>query len=247
MKDLVKTISNKNIFSLRINQVLDFLKTKNIVLENLDAIEIFGGTGHNDISVAKNVKTFEIWEIDEKLKPELEKRFPGAKIKICNSVEMLRQNENTSKFDLIMIDNPIGVFGVEKNSFEYCEHFDIIENIGKLIDDEAIVIFLINKKPFFFNKLKEKNELWRQKRQEFYGNVNTNDMNIPFLTSFYTELFRSMGLVTIFANSITRHNPHLDYFVFKLRKNDVQYGDSLKTFDWISLDPLFSRNQSDNF
>ena len=238
MKDLVKTISNKNIFSLRINQVLDFLKTKNIILENLDAIEIFGGTGHNDISVANNVKTFEIWEIDEKLKPELEKKFPNAKIRICNSIERLKQYENTSKFDLIMIDNPISVFGVEKNSFEYCEHFDIIKNVGKLIDKEAIVIFLINKKPFFFNKLKKKNELWRKRRQEFYGKIDTDNMSVQFLTNFYTELFKSFGLQTVFVNSIPRHNPHLDYFVFLLRKNYKQNNDSLKTVDWISLYPL---------
>ena len=72
MEDLAKTISNKDMFSLRINQVLDFLKTKSVMLEKLNAIEIFGGTGQNDIIVATNVKTFEIWEIDEKLKPELE-------------------------------------------------------------------------------------------------------------------------------------------------------------------------------
>ena len=243
MEDLAKTISNMDIFSLRINQVLDFLKTKSIMLEKLNAIEIFGGTGQNDVAVAVSVKTFEIWEIDGKLKPELEKKFPNAKIEICNSVDRLNQYQNTSKFDLIMIDNPISVFGAGKNSSEYCEHFDMIKNVGKLIDKEAIVIFLINKKPFFFNKLKKKNELWRKRRQEFYGNINTNNMSIPFLTSFYTELFRNMGLTTIFTNSIPRHNPHLDYFIFMLRKNDIQYGDSPKTFDWISLDPLFSRNQ----
>ena len=243
MEDLAKTISNMDIFSLRINQVLDFLKTKSIMLEKLNAIEIFGGTGQNDVAVAISVKTFEIWEIDGKLKPELEKKFPNAKIKICNSIERLKQYQNTSKFDLIMIDNPISVFGAGKNSSEYCEHFDMIKNVGKLIDKEAIVIFLINKKPFFFNKLKKKNELWRNRRQEFYGNINTDDMSIPFLTSFYTELFRNMGLTTIFTNSISRHDPHLDYFIFMLRKNDIQYRDSLKTFDWISLDPLFSRNQ----
>ena len=150
MEDLAKAISNMDIFSLRINQVLDFLKTKSIMLEKLNAIEIFGGTGQNDVAVAVSVKTFEIWEIDGKLKPELEKKFPNAKIKICNSIERLKQYQDTSKFDLIMIDNPTNVFGAGKNSSEYCEHFDMIKNVGKLIDKEAIVIFLINKKPFFF-------------------------------------------------------------------------------------------------
>ena len=91
----------------------------------------------------RNVKTFEIWEIDQKLKPQLEKSFPNAKIKICNSIEILNKSQKIRKFDLILIDNPMSVFGIKKNSFEYCEHFDVIKNIKKLIDKEAIVIFLV--------------------------------------------------------------------------------------------------------
>ena len=92
-------------------------------------------------------------------------------------------------------------------------------------------------------KLKKENTLWRKRRQLFYGNVDANNMSVQFLTSFYKELFRNMGLITIFSNIIPRHNPHLDYFIFMLRKNENQHENSLKTLDWISLDPLFSRNQ----
>jgi len=189
------------------------------------------------------VKTFEIWEIDQKLKPQLEKRFPNSKIKICDSIEILKNSQKIRKSDLILIDNPMSVFGMEKNSVGYCEHFDVIKNIEKLIDKEAIVIFLVNKKPFFSKKLKKKNILWRKRRQEFYGKVDTNNMSIQFLSSFYTELFRSIGLNTIFSNIIPRHSPHLDYFIFMLRKNKNQHKNSLKTLDWISLAPLFPRNQ----
>ena len=135
----------------------------------------------------------------------------------------------------------MSVFGTKKNSYEYCEHFDIIKNIDKLIDKEAIVIFLVNKKPFFSKKLKKKNILWRKRRQEFYGKIDTDNMSIQFLTNFYTELFKSLGLQTVFVNSIPRHNPHLDYFIFLLRKNSKQNKDSLKTMDWISLYPLLSK------
>ena len=135
----------------------------------------------------------------------------------------------------------MSVFGTKKNSHEYCEHFDIIKNIDKLIDKEAIVIFLVNKKPFFSKKLKKKNILWRKRRQEFYGKIDTDNMSIQFLTNFYTELFKSLGLQTVFVNSIPRHNPHLDYFIFLLRKNSKQNKDSLKTMDWISLYPLLSK------
>ena len=110
-----------------------------------------------------------------------------------------------------------------------------------MVDKEAIVIFLVNKKPFFSKKLKKKNILWIKRRHEFYGNVDTNNMSVQFLTSFYTELFMSLGLMTIFVNSIPRHNPHLDYFIFLLRKNHKPNKDSLKTMDWVSLYPLLSK------
>jgi hypothetical protein len=241
MDDIPKIISSKNTFTLRMNHVIDFLKSKDIHLEKLHAIEIFGGTGKTDTILAKNVKAFEIWEIDQKLKPQLEKSFPNAKIKICDSIEILNESQKIRKSDLILIDNPMSVFGMEKNSVAYCEHFDVIKNIEKLIDKEAIVIFLVNKKPFFSKKLKKKNILWRKRRQEFYGKVDTDNMSIQFLTSFYTELFKSLGLQTVFVNSIPRHNPHLDYFIFLLRKNSKRNKDSLKTMDWISLYPLLSK------
>jgi|TARA_B100001013_G_C24527522_1_gene409459 ADP-heptose:LPS heptosyltransferase len=243
MDDIKKIMSGKNAFVIRMNQIVDFLKSEGIPLEKLHAIEIFGGIGKTDVVLAKNVKTFEIWEIDQKLKPQLEKSFPNSEIKICDSIDILNKSQKIRKFDLVLIDNPMNVFGIKKNSFEYCEHFDVIKNIPKLMDKEVIVIFLVNKKPFFFKKLKKENTLWRKRRQQFYGNVNTNDMSVEFLTSFYTELFRNMGLITIFSNIIPRHSPHLDYFIFMLRKNENQNENSLKTLDWLSLDPLFSRNQ----
>ena len=241
MEDIRKIIPVKNTFTLRMNDVVNFLKSEDIPLEKLHAIEIFGGTGKTDAVLAKNVKTFEIWEIDEKFKPKLEKSFPNSEIKICDSIEILNKSQKIQKFDLILIDNPMNVFGIKKNSFEYCEHFDVIKNIKKLIDKEAIVIFLVNKKPFFSKKLKKKNILWRKRRQEFYGKIDTDNMSVQFLTNFYTELFKSLGLMTIFGNSIPRHNPHLDYFVFLLRKNYKQNKDSMKTVDWISLYPLLSK------
>ena len=230
---------SKKLFRIKSESIIDFLENK-IDLENFKAIEIFGGEGVNDSIFSKYAKYFEIWEIDSSLESELNKNVPNAKIKFCDSIKTLNENNDFGFFDLILIDNPMSVFG---EKLEYCEHFDVIKNIEKLIDKEAIVIFLVNKKPFFSKKLKKKNILWRKRRQEFYGKVDTNNMSIQFLSSFYTELFRSIGLNTIFSNIIPRHSPHLDYFIFMLRKNKNQHKNSLKTLDWISLAPLFPRNQ----
>ena len=76
MKDIRKIILTKNMFTLRMNHIVNFLKSEGVSLEKLCAIEIFGGIGKTDAILAKNVKVFEIWEIDQKLKPQLVKRFP---------------------------------------------------------------------------------------------------------------------------------------------------------------------------
>ena len=136
MDDIKKIMSGKNAFVIRMNQIVDFLKSEGIPLEKLHAIEIFGGIGKTDAVLAKNVKSFEIWEIDQKLKPQLEKSFPNSEIKICDSIDVLNKSQKIRKFDLVLIDNPMNVFGIKKNSFEYCEHFDVIKNIPKLMDKE---------------------------------------------------------------------------------------------------------------
>ena len=54
----------------------------------------------------------------------------------------------------------MSVFGISDELDQYCEHFDVLHNIGKLIDKTAIVIFLVNKKPFFhFSNIKKEVQL----------------------------------------------------------------------------------------
>ena len=217
--------------------MVNILKNQNIELNTLNAIEVFGGTGKTDSIISKLVRTFEIWEIDDTLKEELEKNVSNAKIVFCDSIERLKKSEKLSKFDLIILDNPMSVFG-EKN----CEHFDVIKNIGKLIDNEAIIVFLVNKKPFFYNKLKEKNELWKKRRREFYGDIDITNINTEFLLNFYSELFSNMGFNTIFSQSVSRHKPHLDYFLFRIVKKNKKRKLMKDQIDWISLIPLLTRN-----
>ena len=236
MSDMIEKIQDKKLFLLKMNKVINILKKENVELEKLNAIELFGGTGKNDSIISHHFKSFEIWEIDEEVKEQLNKNVGNAKIIFCDSIKRLESSEKLSKFDLIILDNPMSMFG-ERN----CEHFDIIKNVGKLIDDEAILVFLVNKKPFFYNKLRVKNELWKKRRKEFYGNMDITNLSTEFLMSFYRELFLNMGFDTIFSKSISRHKPHLDYFVFKIKKKIETRKIIRNHIDWISLIPLLTR------
>ena len=227
------------IFRARINELISILEKKSIKFETLNALEMFAGNGSmHTTAYANKVKSLEVWEIDSKWKNELTKNLPLAKIKIIDSVQTINQNGNLPKFDLIVIDNPIPLFGSEEEPDKYCEHFDFIKKIGNLIDDNVIIIFIINKRPFNYDKL----PLWKKRRNEFYGAVDTSNMSLEFLLSFYKELFRNVGFETIFHVSVARHTPHLDYFAYNLkriRKNSNQL--NFKNVDWISLYHLFPK------
>lgn len=108
----------------------------------------------------------------------------------------------------------MNVFGNEigNNVPPYCEHFDFIKHINKIIADECVIIFNINKRPFNY----EKYPLWKKRRKEFYGTIDTSNMNRIFLLSFYKKLFKSIGYKTIFHFYVIRHE-HLDYFVYRLK------------------------------
>ena len=194
--------------------LITFLE-KRVDISKLDALEVFGRTGDWHTTVyANKIKSLQVWEIDKKWKNALKKNLPNAKIKILDSIKTIVENLEPSKFDLIIIDNPMTTFGTKKEPNLYCEHFDFIKNIGNIIDKEAIIIFNINKNPFDYDKFPE----WKKCREKFYERKRTAKLGIRFLIKFYKKLFLKIGYKTVFQKIFKRHE-HLDYFIFFLRKN----------------------------
>ena len=194
--------------------LITFLE-KRVDISKLDALEVFGRTGDWHTTVyANKIKSLQVWEIDKKWKNALKKNLPNAKIKILDSIKTIVENLEPSKFDLIIIDNPMTTFGTKKEPNLYCEHFDFIKNIGNIIDKEAIIIFNINKNPFDYDKFPE----WKKCREKFYERKRTAKLGIRFLIKFYKKLFLKIGYKTVFQKIFKRHE-YSDYFVFFLRKN----------------------------
>ena len=228
----------KTIFKPSIIEAINILEHKGVKFETIKTLEMFGRSGEwVTTSYSDKVKSLEVWEIDKKWEGKLKKNLPHATIKILDSIYTVKQNKNLPKFDLIVMDNPMNVYGPRNDPTKYCEHFDIIKYIGNLIDDEAIIIFNVNKKPFNY----EKSPLWKKRREVFYGAIDTSNITLEFLFNFYKELFSNIGFTTKFFKNIERHMPHLDYFVYKLkRKKSVKRTDAM---DWISLYNLFKHKR----
>jgi len=199
------------------NELIFQLKEKGIDFKKLSCLELFGRDGTWHVSIfAKIVKSLEIWEIDSKWKLDLEKNFPDSKIRIIDSIKTIKNNSDLPKIDLLLIDNPMNVYkNIEGEKF--CEHFNIIKEIYKFCKKEIVIIFNVNRAPFDYNKYPE----WKKFRDNFYKNSKTDELSIDFLHEFYQELFKNIGLETIFKINVTRvfHN-NIDmthYFAYYLR------------------------------
>ena len=203
-------------------ELISKLAQKGVELEKFNALEMFGrnGTWHTSF-FADKVKSIEIWEIDKKWRKKLEKNFPNSKIKILDSIKTIKEEESLEKFNLLLIDNPMNIFGQnqEGSKKNYCEHFEILPEISKIIQDESLVIFNINRCPFDYDKY----PLWEQRREKFYSNTNTNNMSLEFLHEFYANLFQKMGFRTIFYINTVRifyfENDMIYYFAYYLKKD----------------------------
>ena len=203
-------------------ELIEKIEKNEVNFKDLNAIELFGRDGSwHTIKFAEKVKSIEVWEIDSKWEKELKRNLPQAVIKIKDSISSLKFENNFKKFDLILIDNPMNTYSMGKqneNEPIYCEHFEIIENIYKIANDDVLIIFNVNRKPFDY----EKYPIWEKKRQQFYGVSNTSDMKIEFLIDFYKNLFYKLGFKTIFWINVVRvfyqNEDMTHYFAFKLRK-----------------------------
>ena len=205
---------DKKEFHEKMNNVITFLQ-KRVDVSKLDALEMFGRAGDWHTTAYKNkIKSLQVWEIDKEWKNSLEKNLPNAKIKILDSIKTIVKNLEPSKFDLIVIDNPMNTFGTKKEPNQYCEHFDFIKNIGNIIDMKAIIIFNINKNPYNYDKFPE----WKKRRNNFYERKRTSKISQRFLIKFYKNLFLKLGYETVFQKIFKRNENYLDYFVVSLRK-----------------------------
>lgn len=203
-------------------ELISKLAQKGVELEKFNALEMFGrnGTWHTSF-FADKVKSIEIWEIDKKWEQNLNQNFPNSRIKILDSIKTISTNQFFPKFDLLLIDNPMNVFGNQRKNDNklYCEHFDLITKIGKLAKDKILVIFNVNRCPFNY----ENYPLWKKFRESFYGNVDTSDMDLDFLHTFYHDLFKELGFTTIFSIDTVRvfhqEKDMTYYFAYYLQKN----------------------------
>ena len=201
-------------------ELIEKIESHGIEFSTLNALEMFGRDGtHHTLAYANKVKTLEIWEIDPQYEEALHDNLPNASVKIIDSIKTLKDGTSLSTFDFIVIDSPMSTYGqVINGEFEYCEHFDFIKEIYKISNDNVIIVINVNESPYNY----EQNPLWKKRRIEFFGDIDTANIDLEFLIRFYKKLFLEIGFKVIFQENAIRAKINgkimMHYIAYKLKQ-----------------------------
>jgi hypothetical protein len=125
-------------------KLIQKLKKRGVLLNQLDALEIFGADGsRHTVDYCRLVRSLEIWEKDDRYLPGLHKNFPNARIKITDAFKEIESTCNT--YSLLVSDEPGQLFGANQ---EYCEHFDLLTNhLFRILQPSAVIILNVVPEP----------------------------------------------------------------------------------------------------
>lgn len=180
-------------------RIVSYLQESGFPLSHVDALEVFAREGDwVAIKYASVVKSIEAWELNPIYLPQLRANIPHATIQNVDSIIHLAEVRN--KYGLISIDNPQGIYGNN-----YCEHFNVLEQIPRIITKTAAVVFVLNHHPYdrrLYQSIKERDnygmegdviEQWFKRREQFYG-VDARELSLEFVSAFYNEYFKKRGV-----------------------------------------------------
>jgi hypothetical protein len=194
-----------------IKKIVSALESRGIDLSTMNALDFFAREGDWQTAYyAKKVSQIHAWEIDPKYEKNLRENLPlTAEIVIGDSFETLQKTHR--KFDLIVLDNPQGCFG-EK----YCEHFDALPEVLRLLEDRSVVIFNIKTEPFEYSEKVQ----WQKRRNDFYERP-ADSLPEDFVFKFYDDFFERRGFEV--TSSFWEERPQetgLYAFVAVLKRKD---------------------------
>lgn len=188
ISNLLKAILKKLRWS-PMQQVLRELRKRNVRLQDLHALEVFGGSGDfHTKDYAFQVSTLDMWEIEPKYERALKRKLPMAEVKITDSFQEIKNT--TRKYGLIVVDNPMSNYG------DYCEHFDLFPDIFRIAMDSAILILnvipesndnALKKYPYLFNKVQ------LARRKSFYSTNHPEKVLFDEIAEVYLNLSKSNG------------------------------------------------------
>ena len=206
-------IDNYEIFMSSIEFVFEKLKKKGVNLNEIQALQTFGGSGYGMERFYKDkVKELDVWEVEKKYEEQLKKNLPQANIKITDSFKEIV--ETTKKYNMILMDNPMGNFG------EHCEHFDMFIESFRVMEDICIVILDII--PNLTNIDEKFNYICSSEhllaRKLFYRINSPQNITIEKMVQTYKEIAFEKGYDIKWYFTEERSGEFIQYLVLNLKK-----------------------------
>ena len=199
-----------------IKRVINYLKGKNVRLQNMKAVDTFAGDGtfcsHLLATEVKNMDCFELdYNIFEQLTHNLSKFKSVKHFYNCDSISFFStSNSDLFKYDFIFLDNPQGMYG------QYFEYFNMLSNIKNMSNKKSILIHNLNVKPYKYDKLSS----WANERNLFYGIDDCSDLDLEFMKEFHISFFEKLGIEVKSLEFIPREkykgNIYLYHAVYEL-------------------------------
>lgn len=194
-------------------RVVAHMRANQKQIGEFQALEFFarGGDWHTQ-DYADHVSQLHAWEIDPSHFNALRQNLPKAKVLIGDSFELARLPRFKGMFNLVVLDNPQGIFGANN---EYCEHFEALALAKNLLvrKQNSFVLFNVNSKPFSYHLWPD----WRVRREQYYQTEHTELLNLDWLTVFYRERFIEMGFHVDSIEVFHRDPEYLHYFLAEVR------------------------------
>jgi len=208
-----------------LDAVLDWLLDLGIEAHELDGLELFAGDGNLQAAhYVDRLASIELWEIDGDRCSDLRTRFPHALIRQTNSIEALEAEGAGRRYDFVAVDNPLGLYGPDDR---YCEHFEILPLLHRVLGNEAVVLLDVVPKPYDADR----HPAWMARRSSFYGIDDVHELDMDFLISHYSDRFDRDGWLTKDTFAVCReYESGVDYFwyiAFMLQRNPASEIDDI--------------------
>jgi hypothetical protein len=177
-------------------RVVRALRRRDVDLETMRALEVFGFTGERFTKhYAPLVASLEVWEKHAPYEAGLRRNLPGAEIKITDSFAEVARCERT--YDLIVVDNPIGEL----------EHFDLFPHLFRLASQDAVLVLLVTPEAdartrAHYNGVMGRNQL--ERRREFYATDEPEHIPLERMVQRYGQLAGECGFALRWAFSVQR-------------------------------------------
>lgn len=160
-------------------------------LKDFKAIELYGGDGHTlSNKMAEHSISFVGYDINPDKEEGFKRNVVNGEFRCGDSVKMLKIiNEGEIGFyNLVSTDAPICIYGED-----YCEHFEILEYIYKLLKEgeKSLCVFPVVPKPYDTEKVE--NGAWMRRRKEFYETETVN-LDLDIVYGIYDKIFSRQNL-----------------------------------------------------